>query len=103
MPDKEDDFPLSSDVERCLPSKIEQNDRLAEVNDVDAIPFAVNKRAHLRIPAAPEMTKMCAGFEELFDCNHSTATLVLNICSGRHHMPDFRSYGRQKHTTPRAW
>ena len=44
-------------------------DCLLQVDDVDPVALSEDELLHLRVPAARLMSKMHAGFEELFHCD----------------------------------
>src|SRR5207253_211405 len=78
-PDKENRPALSGKVADELLGLAKQLHRLAQVDDVDAVPLAEDVLLHLRVPALGLVAEMNAGFEQILHRDrgqHASLTVV---------------------------
>ena len=85
--DKQNGFAVGGEVGDELFSFLEQFDRFAEVNDVDAVALAENVLLHLRVPALCLVPEVHSGFQQLLHGDRGQAqaasiTIRITSCMG---------------------
>jgi hypothetical protein len=78
----EEDVPPSAATRARTPRPPGTACRLAEVDDVDAVPFAEDERLHLRVPALRLVPEVNAGLQQVFHRDPGQAASTSSIGTG---------------------